>query len=244
MHRVRIFVLCAGEGKRLRPYTERQPKCCIPYRGKPLLSYQLETFQALQLNDIVLIGGYCHSALPKTYPLVVNDVYASTNMLYSLFCARSFMDEGPDWVVSYGDIIYHPSVLQALLAANDPVSVVTDLDWRHYWSQRMEQPLTDAETFRWDPQTRRIFELGKRPQTLADIQGQYIGLIKISASATGTIKQLYDQFSACPHARTAYMTDFLQFLIDEQVPVYGVPIHNHWAEFDRVNDLQVSLDWL
>lgn len=245
MQNTRVFILCAGEGKRLRPYTENQPKCLVPYKGKPLLQYQLDVFKELGLNDIVLIGGYRHEALPKNFPIIYNEFYATTNMVYSLFCANDFMNESVNWIISYGDIIYHPSVLQALLEAKHPYNVVTDIDWQNYWSNRMENPLEDAETFRWNQETHQIFELGKKPKSLTEIQGQYIGLLKISATATKTFKQAYKNFSQqFKNYKNAYMTDFLQYLIDKKFPIFGVPIHNQWAEFDTTADLNLTISWL
>ena len=40
------------------------------------------------------------------------------------------------------------------------------------------------------------------------------------------------------------MTDFLQFIIDEKAPAFGVPIYNHWAEFDTTTDLTLNINWL
>ena len=68
MENVKIFILCAGEGRRLRPHTENQPKCLVSYRGKPLLQYQLEVFKQFNLENITLIGGYHSDALPQQYP--------------------------------------------------------------------------------------------------------------------------------------------------------------------------------
>lgn len=245
MANTRLFVLCAGEGKRLRPYTEHQPKCLVPYKDKPLLQYQLDVFNKLDLSDIVLIGGYRHEALPKKFPIVYNENYATTNMVYSLFCASDYMNTSVDWIISYGDIIYHPSVLKTLLDTKYPCAIVTDVDWQNYWANRMEDPLKDAETFRWDPETHQIFELGKKPKSLEEIQGQYIGLFKISAAFTKSFKQAYKTFSQqVENYKNAYMTDFLQFLIDENFPTFGIPIRNHWAEFDTVSDLTLNTSWL
>lgn len=246
MKNIKIFVLCAGEGKRLRPHTENKPKCMVPYKRKPLLEYQLEIFSKFNLKDITLIGGYHNETLPKeSYSVVVNEEFADTNMLYSLFCAENQMDETSDSIISYGDIIYHDSVFESLLNATHPCNIITDIEWRTYWNNRMENPLKDTETFRWNPSSQKIFELGKKPKTLNDIQGQYIGLFKISAPFIKEFKQMYEMFKTVhSNYKNAYMTDFLQFLIDKNFPVFGIPIQNHWAEFDAVNDLNLALDWL
>lgn len=247
MKNIKVFLLCAGEGKRLRPYTEDKPKCMVPYQGKALLQYQIDVFKSFNLNNnITLIGGYHNEALPhQNYPIVVNKDFSTTNMLYSLFCAEDLMKEDNDIIISYGDIIYHASVFEALLKASQPCNIITDVGWHTYWNNRMEDPLKDAETFRWDTTTQKIFELGKKPKTLEDIQGQYIGLFKISATFVKKFKQMYELFKGIhPNYKNAYMTDFLQFLIDKNFPVFGVPVYNHWAEFDTVNDLNLKLDWL
>ena len=245
MENVKVFILCAGEGRRLRPYTENQPKCLVSYLGKPLLQYQLEVFKQFNLQNITLIGGYHSDALPQQYPVVVNKEFATTNMLHSLFCAEDHMTDDGDIIISYGDIIYHASVLEELLQSKDPCSIVTDIDWRHYWQSRMDDPLKDAETFRWNTQTRQIFELGKKPKTLEDIQGQYIGLFKIASTHVKAFKQHYEMFkNSHLNYKNAYMTDFLQYLIEQNFPVFGIPIRNHWAEFDTVEDLEVKLAWV
>ena len=45
---MRALLLAAGLGTRLRPLTDRVPKCLVPIRGKPLLGYWL---------DLLLNGG-------------------------------------------------------------------------------------------------------------------------------------------------------------------------------------------
>jgi MurNAc alpha-1-phosphate uridylyltransferase len=48
------FVLAAGRGERLRPYTDKTPKPLLAVKGKPLLDYVLENLKPLQLERVVL----------------------------------------------------------------------------------------------------------------------------------------------------------------------------------------------
>lgn len=73
----------------------------------------------------------------ENIPLLVNKEFATTNMFYSLFCVEEHMTDDSDVIVSYGDIVYHVSVLEKLLQSNDPCSVVTDIDWRRYWREKI-----------------------------------------------------------------------------------------------------------
>ncbi len=240
-----LFILCAGEGKRLRPYTEDKPKCLVPYKGKTLLQYQLDACKQLGLSQVNLIGGYRQDQLLQDYRLFSNPDYARTNMLHSLFCAEAAMEEDYDWIISYGDIIYAPAVLEKLLYSEGPITIITDQNWKAYWAQRMEDPLKDAETFKWDPQSCHIQDLGQKPKSLEDIQGQYIGLFKIAASYTKTFKALYHQFcKEEPQHSQAYITDFLRYLLHQNQVLLGVPIYGGWAEFDRAEDLKIELSFV
>lgn len=57
---MRILVLAAGKGSRLRPYTDTINKCMIPVSGKPLLYYNLlQCLQAcLVISEIIIVVGY------------------------------------------------------------------------------------------------------------------------------------------------------------------------------------------
>ena len=64
---MKVLILAAGEGKRLRPYTNEIPKCMVKLAGYPLLSYQLASIEKcnISIDDIALVGGYKMGALGK-----------------------------------------------------------------------------------------------------------------------------------------------------------------------------------
>jgi len=55
---MRVIILAAGQGTRLRPFTDDRPKCLVELHGRPLLHRQLDVLRAAGLNDIALVGGY------------------------------------------------------------------------------------------------------------------------------------------------------------------------------------------
>ena len=99
----------------------------------------------------------------------------------TLFCARDFMKSDEDLIISYGDIVYEESVLQSLIRSEGEICVAADVEWERLWRIRMSEPLSDAETFQMN-EDGSIKELGKKPSSLAQIQAQYIGLLKIRAT--------------------------------------------------------------
>ena len=51
---VSVIVLAAGVGSRLKPFTDRLPKCLMPIQGAPLLQYWLDYLLSLNLCRIAV----------------------------------------------------------------------------------------------------------------------------------------------------------------------------------------------
>lgn len=55
---VKAFVLCGGQGTRLRPYTYSIPKPMLKLGKKPILQYVIENLKKNNFTDIILTVGY------------------------------------------------------------------------------------------------------------------------------------------------------------------------------------------
>ena len=235
------LILAAGQGARLRPLTDDRPKCLVELAGRTLLDRQLALFRRRGIDDLTVVGGYrSEQLLGHNVSVIVNVEYATTNMVASLFCARRLMTAAADLIVSYGDIVFEERLLAALCASDAPVAVVVDRRWRDLWEARMANCLADAETLKLASDG-RIVELGKKPGSYADIEGQYIGLMKFRADHAARLPELYDGLlSGSPDKQGAirriYLTDFLQHLIDSGWWVQSVPVNHGWLEVDTVQD--------
>jgi choline kinase len=239
----RAVILAAGEGTRLRPLTERLPKALMPLAGVPLFTRQAAVLRHAGIDDLSVVTGHAAQAFDGCGARPFhNEQFASTNMVASLHCAQPLFDGSDDVVVAYGDIVYEPRVLAALLATEAPVAVTVDLGWHRLWSLRMDDPLSDAETMKLDA-TGHIVELGRKPRGLEDIQGQYIGLFKVSRSFAPSFFAFYEQmpegslFEGRPREKM-FMTSYLQHHIDRGTPVRAAPVTHGWIEIDSVQDLQ------
>jgi choline kinase len=243
---MRMIILAAGQGTRLRPLTDDRPKCLVPLAGKPLLEWQIETAHAAGIKDITVICGYRADQLAK-YPvtLVPNPDFETTNMVRSLFCARDHFSDG--FLMSYGDIVYSAAVLRTLLDAREDIGVAVDQGWRAYWEERSEDPLKDAETLRIRPDG-SLAEIGQRPKSLDEIQAQYIGLVNFGTKGITSLTGTYDgleksegnPFGGPRTLDQLYMTDLLQGLIGQGERLGAVIINRGWAEVDNPRDLAVA----
>lgn len=240
----KAIILAAGEGTRLRPYTLDRPKCLVEAGGRSLLDYQLEVLRSQHVNPIAIVTGYMADKLARPDLVVhVNPRYAETNMVWTLFCAESELSG--ETIIAYGDIVYSKEVLGALLASKHDISVIVDRQWESYWRARFANPLDDAETLKLTADG-RIREIGQKPRTLADIEGQYIGLMKFSAAGLAVLKSIFHGAKQAGNLRgkpveKAYMTDLLQAIIDAGHRVDAVPVDGQWVEIDSVSDLNLDV---
>lgn len=242
---MKLIILAAGQGTRLRPLTNNKPKCMVEYKKNPLIDYLMKTAKASKIDEIAVIGGYKFNTLKKylndnTIKYFENKNYLTTNMLYTLFSAEDFMDD--DLIISYSDIIYNQEILDTLIDSKEDISVVVDKKWKLLWEQRMENPLEDAETLKI--KGNKIIEIGKKPTSYEDIEGQYIGLIKISHKAIDDIICFYKSLKKRYENRklkNLYMTDFLQLLIENNYKISPLFIEGGWIEIDSKDDLKSEI---
>jgi L-glutamine-phosphate cytidylyltransferase len=236
----KVILLVAGEGTRLRPYTLDRPKCMVEINGVSLLDRQLAIIKEEGLDDIVLIGGYKADKLKREgVKLKLNQRYYETNMVWTLFSAEEELKG--NLIVSYGDIVYSKEILKALLQSTADIAVVVDKEWEAYWRERNDDPLDDAETLKLRKDG-TISELGRKPKTVNEIEGQYIGLMKFSSKGLMQIKETFNLslktgYLSGSSVESAYMTDLLQAVIDRGISVSAVPTYHPWVEIDTVDDL-------
>jgi mannose-1-phosphate guanylyltransferase len=63
---VKAFLLAAGQGTRLRPLTDKVPKCLVPIRNVPVLGIWLELCRRFDIDE-VLVNLHSHTHLVQEY---------------------------------------------------------------------------------------------------------------------------------------------------------------------------------
>ncbi|MFT5220345.1 MAG: choline kinase [Gammaproteobacteria bacterium] len=241
---MKVIILAAGQGTRLRPYTDDRPKCMVELGGVPMLHRQLDVLRSCGIADadIALIGGYCQDRLiAEGIRQFTNPRFDKTNMVGTLFCAETFMEPGQDLLICYGDIVYERQVLEATLQQEGEMVLAADREWRRLWSLRMEEPLDDAETFKMAQG--RVIELGKKPRGYDEVEAQYMGLIRISGPKVQDFIDAYHALDECAtydgkDFDNMYMTSLIQVLIDAGWAVCPALVDNGWIEVDSASELE------
>lgn len=119
------LILAAGTASRLRPLTEHCPKSLLSVGDRPLLQRSMDALTGNGVTEFCIVTGYLHEQIEhfvaEHYPalnvrFIYNDLYASTNNIYSLWLARP-VAEGREVLLLDSDLLYDPRIVGRVLAS-------------------------------------------------------------------------------------------------------------------------------
>jgi choline kinase len=236
---MKAIILAAGEGKRLRPLTNDKPKSLVEIWGKSLLTRQLDQLAIFGITDITVVTGYCKAQIEKlAVACVFNEQYDSTNMVFSLskMLSNLLQCKANNTLILYGDIAYSDAHLASLIDSSSDAEMVVlgNTDWFELWSQRLEDPLTDAETFQFD-ENLQLQDIGKIPDSLSQVQAQYMGMIKVETPFLTRLLADYIKNCNSDKSKNMYMTNLIQEVANNH-KVQVELVAGSWIEIDTIDD--------
>ena len=233
MSKITAVILAAGRGSRMNDATKDRPKCLLYLAGKPLLHWQLEALRYAGIPRIVVVRGYLKEMLTGDFETLENSDWASSNMVRTLLCALSEVGDST-LLVSYADIVYRAGHVEKLIQAEGDFCITYDRQWEDLWRLRNENPLDDAETFKVQDNT--LTEIGLKPKSLVDIQGQYMGLLKFSPAGRKQLQEYLAQLSE-EEINHLDMTSLLNRLLQSGITVHTCSVSGGWCECDTEQDI-------
>ena len=246
--KTKALIIAAGLGSRLKKHTENLPKCMLDFGGKTLLQRQLEAYKNSGVENISLIRGYKKEKIKyKGIKYFENNDYRNNNILNSIFYAEKVING--NIIISYSDILFDSSVVQRTLESNHDISVVVDIDWRGYYVGRKDHPISEAENVIFNSNN-EVEKIGKINKGNQEVHGEFIGMIKLSDHGTKIFKENFHRlkkiywnkpFQRAKTFQKAYLTDFIQELVDIGIKVHCVIIESGWKEIDTVEDYKKAL---
>jgi len=120
----KAVILAAGVGDRLRPLTDRLPKCLVPVNGVPILINTLTHLADSGIRETVIVVGHLKETILERIGdrfrgmkiiYVESERYATTNNIYSLWLAREYLDG--DILLLEADVYFERELLDGLLRA-------------------------------------------------------------------------------------------------------------------------------
>lgn len=131
---MKALILNSGLGSRMGVLTSEHPKCMTEITAKDtVLSRQLRLLAEAGITEVVMTTGafdsvlvnYCNSlGLPLHITFVKNPVYAETNYIYSIYCAREYLKD-EDIILMHGDLVFENTVFDDVLASETSCMTVS-----------------------------------------------------------------------------------------------------------------------
>ena len=249
---MKAIILAAGQGMRLKKYTQDLPKGMLLFQGKTIIERQIDLYRKCGISDIIIVRGYAADKINYDgIRYYTNDDYETTNMVESFLTAK--VEFSDSIIVSYSDVLFSEQMLRTMISANNDFAVAVDDNWRDYWEKRYDRINVDIESLVIN-EDGLITSIGLENPEVDDIDARYIGLLKFSKKALEQILSIWHRdfinYSDKPwqqsgkNIRQSYMTDLLNALIQDGYPVKAVRFKNGWIEFDTNEDYERACRWV
>jgi len=183
-----------------------KPKCLLPCRDGTLLDHTLQSIHQHGIGDVVIVVGYRRElveAAARRHAMncefLVNQDYATTNTIHSLWLAREYLDEGI--LYSNGDVWFEPPVLSLLLQQSGSALAV-------------EVKRCGAEEVKVKADTSgRITRIGKNlpPE---EALGEFIGVAKFEAPACTLMVESLRRYNVELGRRDCFFESALNDILD------------------------------
>lgn len=100
-------ILCAGAGKRIKPYSQETSKPMIEIKGKPILYYIIDYWKKYTNNFIFVVGYKKESVIDYVSQLKINSQFIEQKELKGIADAISYVNDliSDKFIVALGDCI-------------------------------------------------------------------------------------------------------------------------------------------
>jgi choline kinase len=238
----KCIILAAGASTRLRPLTNRMPKCLLEIGGKTLLERTIEYVLQADITSIAIVIGYkremVREYIKQHFPrqrirTIVNPNYTITNNAYSLFLARNFLENGEGTMIHPlllldSDILFSPGLLPYLLAdtALDKISV------RVSGEHNEEEIRVKVDSIH------SLQKIGK-DVLLEETYGESVGIEFFSSDSTAQLYRILERRIKQGQGRSEFYEASFQEMIDSGIKFKAVDISQFPViEIDTAEDLE------
>ena len=229
---MKAVILAAGLGRRLHVVTRHHPKCLIEIGEMPLLYRYFDSLLHLNVPRICLVVGYKQELIREavaSYPspadvtFLVNSEF-ERGSIGSLWAARQALDD--DVVIMDADVLFHPAILDRLVASPHPNAVLMD----ETVTQQTEECMVMAREG-------RVVALSKSVSGKYDLVGEGIGFLRVDHRAVPNLLRSVEVAVNQGRLDMEYEDALEEFFREVPVGVEtigGLP----WIEIDFPEDLE------
>lgn len=215
-------ILAAGMGERLSNLLPGQPKGFLEIAGLPIIKRSIHQLKTAGIHDIVIVTGYAsayYENLARRHPeirLVKNERYAVSGSLFSLYCAREYVQDA--FLLLESDLVYETRALTELVSSPKPNAILMSGFTR-----------SEDEVF-IGTNGERVVRLSKDRTELDHVTGELVGISKVSPDMFDAMIRYAE--SRFPQTLALHYEDGING-VTRRVPVFCHKIEDLvWAEID------------
>lgn len=227
-------ILAAGMASRLRPLTDHSPKCLLKVGERCLLQRTVDALVANGIGELVVVTGYLHEMiedfLKKQYPeltihFINNDVYQTTNNIYSLWLTRPYC-EGKEILLMDSDILCDPKIVGVMLSQPGNAIALN----RHECAEEEMKICIDAED--------NITDISKTC-SCEEAVGESVGFEKMTAEYTSALFPELDKMMNQEHLENTFYELAFERLIKQDHTYKVIDTTEIFSmELDTVEDFE------
>lgn len=234
---MKAIILAAGMASRLRPLTENTPKCLLKVGEKCLLQRSIDALASNGIHDFVIVTGYLHEMIETfvaeqygdkiNVKFIHNDVFDSTNNIYSLWLARPEA-EGQEILLLDSDLLYDPRIITKVMES-DADNVLTLI--RHELGEEEMKVVLDRENG-------TIIEISKTCNP-ADAAGESLGIEKMGCRYTSALYKELEPMMNEEHLENVFYERAFERLIAKGHTYKVIDVTELFScELDTVEDFE------
>ncbi|MGN2369742.1 sugar phosphate nucleotidyltransferase [Clostridium cagae] len=225
---MRIIILAAGVGSRLRPLTQNVPKSLLKVANNiTVLEYTINMINANCNCEIIVVTGFNKDKFIEPLKgfenctIVENPFFRVSNSIASLWFAREYMVE--ETIVINSDVIIEDKLFKKILETKNYATVFYD------------SSIGEHADYKVVEKDGRVVVMSKE---LNDFSGEYIGITKFSLKASSELKDKVENMICSELINEWYETALVDMIYNDNLKLTAIDVSEYkWTEIDNVNDL-------
>lgn len=222
---MKVIIMAAGVGSRLRPFTDKIPKSLFMLgRNETILQRMARLVRSTSEAELCIVTGFEREKVEGAVPsatFVNNPFFAVTNSIASLWFARHLLDD--DVIIINGDVVVEGSLFREILELETSASVVIDS------SQK------DTGDYLVATSNGRVVMMSKE---LVRCTGEYIGITKLAECSARKLRSTIEELIGAGRMDEWYENALVHMILkDDFILNYQDVPGSQWVEVDTVDDL-------
>jgi len=222
---MRVIILAAGIGSRLKPFTESMPKGLFKLGPDETILERMVNIVRQNVDaELCVATGYEHRKIEnvlENVSFVYNPFYKVTNSIVSLWFARDYLDD--DTIIFNSDVVIEESLFKEILNIDNPATVLMDSS-KIYGADYKVATYND-----------RVVMMSKELRTFS---GEYVGITKLSKNAALELRAKIESMVENEQIDEWYENALVSMILNDDFILHYFDIPQYqWVEVDTVDDL-------